>query len=259
MSGGFMADAPELTPAAPGELKFSVIVPAYNEEAVIEKTLVDLCDYLSAEGFRYEVLVVDDASADRTSEIVAQVARTRPEVIGVRNDGANGYGYAIRRGLEVYSGDAMVIVTADGADAPKDVAAYFRKIEEGYDCAFGSRFMPGATVSGYPRFKLFMNRIANWLISVFVGKKYNDFTNGFKCYRRHVIDSMQPLVTGQFNITIELAVKATLGGWRYAVAPNDWTERDAGASSFKIFKLIKPYAATFIYCLTQDYLKKVKR
>ncbi|MCA8889222.1 MAG: glycosyltransferase family 2 protein, partial [Parvularculaceae bacterium] len=192
-----MADAPDLTPAAPCELKFSIIVPAYNEEAVIEKTLVDLCDYLAAEKFHFEVIVVDDASADKTGEIVAQLAQTRPQVIGARNDGPNGYGYAIRRGLDVYTGDAMVIVTADGADAPKDVAAYFRKIEEGYDCAFGSRFMPGATVSGYPRFKLFMNRIANGLISLIVGRKYNDFTNGFKCYRRHVVDAMQPLVTGQ--------------------------------------------------------------
>jgi dolichol-phosphate mannosyltransferase len=254
-----MTDTAALIPAAPGELKFSIVVPAYNEEAVIEKTIDTLCDFLTAEKFRFEVIVVDDASKDRTAEIVAAVAARRPQVKYQLNEGPNGYGFAIRRGLEVYTGDAMVIVTADGADAPKDVAAYFREIEKGYDCAFGSRFVKGATVVGYPPFKKFMNRVANGLISLVIGSRYNDFTNGFKCYRRHVIDDMMPLVTGQFNITIELVMKAVLGGWRYSVTPNDWAERDAGASSFKIFKLMKPYAATFIYCVTGDYLKKVRR
>jgi dolichol-phosphate mannosyltransferase len=240
-------------------LLFSVVVPAYNEEAVVEATLSRLSEHLDREGFDYEILVVDDASTDATAKVVQAIASQRPRIRYLHNPGPNGYGFAIRKGLDQYRGDAVVIVTADGSDAPKDVAAYFRKIEEGYDCAFGSRFVPGATVSGYPVAKLWMNRLTNRSMARLLGEPYTDFTNGFKCYRRHVIDAMQPLVAGQFNITVELAVKAILGGFRYAVVPTDWTQRDAGASSFKVLRLMKPYGTTFLYCLTEDYLKRVRR
>ncbi|NWG45407.1 MAG: glycosyltransferase family 2 protein [Alphaproteobacteria bacterium] len=240
-------------------LLFSIVMPAYNEEAVIGKTLRDLSDHLEAEGFRYEILAVDDGSADRTGEIVTALAAERPAIRLVRNPGPGGYGFAIRRGLDVYRGDAVVIVTADGADAPKDVAAYFRAIEAGHDCAFGSRFSGGAKVSGYPPLKLVMNRLANAFLSLVLRRRYDDFTNGFKCYRREVIEAMRPFVAGQFNITIELAAKAILGGWRYVVIPNDWTEREAGTSNFRVLRLIKPYFMTLIYCLSEDYLKKVRR
>ena len=252
----------ELDPTAfeaSAPLFFSIVMPAYNEEDVVDATLQALGDQLNADGFSYEIIVVNDHSADNTAEIIDAAARRNAHIKRIDNEGPGGYGNAIRCGLAHYQGDAAVIVTADGSDAPKDVAAYFRKIEEGFDCAFGSRFGPGATVTDYPRFKLFMNRVANRLIGMILKSKYNDFTNGFKCYRRCVIDDMQPLLAGQFNITIELVVKAVLGGWRYAVVPTDWTQRDAGESSFKLFKLMKPYAATFLYCLTADYIKKVKR
>jgi len=241
------------------KLLFSVVMPAYNEADVIEATLLELDAHLSAEGFDYELVVVNDGSTDRTGEILQALGDRLPRLRPVDNPGPGGYGFAIRKGLEFYRGDAMVIVTSDGADSPKDVAAYFRKIEAGYDCAFGSRFAPGATVEGYPPFKLVVNRIANRLLALILRQDYDDFTNGFKCYRRHVIDDMQPIITGQFNITVELALKAVLGGHRFAVVPNDWKQRDAGDSSFKLFRLVKPYAATVLYCLTRSYLLGVRR
>ena len=247
------------TASAPEKLKFSVVMPAYNEEGTVGQTLSELSAYLNAENIDYEIVVVNDSSKDDTGQVIDNASAKEPRIRRVDNDGPGGYGNAIKCGLKHYKGDAMVIVTADGSDAPKDIVAYFRLIEEGYDCAFGSRFIEGATVTDYPRFKLFMNRVANKLIAISLGSKYNDFTNGFKCYRRKVVEDMQPILAGQFNITIELVVKAVLGGWRYGVVPTDWTQREAGESSFNIFKLIKPYAATFIYCVTANYIKNVKR
>ena len=234
-------------------------MPAFNEQDVVEKTVRDLSKHLSACGFDYEIIVVNDSSEDSTEEILKKLASEIDSVRYVNNVPPGGYGFAIRKGLECYEGDAAVIVTADGSDAPKDVEAYFRKIIEGYDCAFGSRFVPGATVKGYPPFKLFMNRLTNQILSMLLRQDYKDFTNGFKCYRRQVIDSMQPLEAGQFNITVELALKAVLGGWNYAVVPTDWTQRDGGESSFKIYRLIKPYTMTILHCMSRSYPQKVRR
>ena len=238
---------------------FSIVMPAYNEDDVIEQTLLELISHLNNCDFQYEIIVINDGSTDQTEAILDKIEVNHDVVSHINNDGPGGYGHAIRKGLEVYRGDAVVIVTSDGSDAPKDIARYFEKIQEGYECAFGSRFMPGTKVSGYPKFKLLINRIANRLLSWLLHSNYNDFTNGFKCYRRHVIDDIQPLITGQFNITIELSVSATLAGCNYAVVPTDWTQRDAGDSSFHMNKLLKPYALTLIYCLTRSYLKNTKR
>lgn len=240
-------------------MMLSIVMPAYNEEAVVESTLRGLTTHLDEQRIDYEILVVDDASADATSEVVARFGQDHPRVRGIYNPGPNGFGFAIRRGLDEYAGDAVVIVTADGSDSPKDVVAYFRKIEEGYDCAFGSRFASGAQVTDYPPFKLLMNRAVNHSMRVVLGQPYSDFTNGFKCYRRHVIDDLQPLVAGQFNITIELSVKTILRGYRFAMVPTDWTQRDAGQSTFKLFKLMRPYGTTLLYCLAEDYLRSVRR
>ena len=239
---------------------FSIIMPAYNEEDVIEATVHDLCGYLSARGVLFELIIVDDASADKTPDLIAQLAEEHHQVVGLHNAGPNGYGHAIRRGLEVYKGGAAVVVTSDGADAPKDVAAFFGLIEQGYDCAFGDRFGAQSTVTGYPPIKRMINRVANYLLGWIVGGNgYRDFTNGFKCYRRHVIEDMQPLEAGQFNITIEMSLKSVLGGHRFGVVPNDWQQRDGGQSSFHVLKLVKPYVATMVFCLCRNYLRRIKR
>lgn len=253
-----MNSSPEAETLPPVDL-FSIVMPAYNEEAVIEKTLRDLTTYLDNQEFRYEIVVVDDGSHDQTLQIVHQLAAAMPQIRPIANSGPGGYGFAIRAGLDHYKGDAVVIVTSDGSDSPKDVAAYFTLIQQGYECAFGDRFMPGTTVTNYPRFKLFVNRLANGLLSLLLSRHYKDYTNGFKCYRRHVIDAMQPLVAGQFNITIELAASAVLDRRRFAVTANDWTQRDAGESSFNIGKLLMPYSITLVYCLCRHYLRNIRR
>ena len=97
---------------------------------------------------------------------------------------------------------------ADGSDDPEDLIRYHDALESGYDCAFGSRFIHGATLTGYPRFKLILNRIVNFGIRVLFRHRYNDTTNAFKAYRREVIETVQPLLSNHFNLTVELPLKA---------------------------------------------------
>ena len=153
----------------------------------------------------------------------------------------------------------MVIVTSDGSDSPKDILEYWRKIEMGYECVFGNRFDSSARVSGYPVAKRWTNRCANYLLAWLANTQYRDITNGFKCYRRCVIDDIKPIVSGQFNITIELGLKSLMSGRHYTVVPTDWQQRDGGQSSFDVLKLIKPYFATALYCFSQNYIRSIKR
>ncbi len=172
-------------------MRFSVVIPAHDEAESIEATLIGVAETLSAHEIPFEVVVVDDASADATAQVVGRVAEHWPQIRCVRSENPPGFGYAVRYGLDVCTGDAVAIVMADASDDPADLVKYYRLLMAGYDCAFGSRFVRGGQAVGYPRLKLVVNRLVNLLIQVLFGHGYNDTTNAFKAYRREVIDAVQ--------------------------------------------------------------------
>jgi dolichol-phosphate mannosyltransferase len=249
--------APVRDPGADTDFMVSVVIPAYNEAAVIEDTLRALIAALDPQPFRWEILVVNDASQDGTEAVLLALEASEPRLRHVNNVGRHGYGHAVRCGLAEFRGDAVIVAMADGSDAPADLVTYALKLREGYACAFGMRFGPDSDVQGYPAFKRVLNRLGNRLIAFCVGHDYTDFTNGFKGFRRHVVeDLMQPLVCGEFNLTIEMSLKAVLGGASYAVVPNSWVQRAAGESKFKVFSLSWLYLLTIVYCLIDARLKR---
>ena len=100
------------------------------------------------------------------------VGRGRPEpaVRYLLSHNPSGFGFAVRAGLDQFGGDAVAIVMADTSDDPDDLVRYYRLLEKGYDCAFGSRFVRGAAVHDYPALKLVMNRAVNSGIRALFGR-----------------------------------------------------------------------------------------
>src|SRR4051795_11224459 len=147
-------------------MKLSVVMPAQNEEGSVGRTVEGVADVLEREGLDYEIVVVNDDSEDSTEAVVAALGERNPRIRVHRSHNERGFGNAIRAGLDVFSGDAVAIVMADASDNPEDLVRYHRLLGEGWDCAFGSRFMAGAEVYDYPRLKLTINRLANWFIRV---------------------------------------------------------------------------------------------
>jgi dolichol-phosphate mannosyltransferase len=234
----------------------SVVIPARNEEATIEPTLVELAERLTAEHIPYEIVVVDDHSTDRTAEVVASVSVRWPKVRCVPNLRRNGFGNAIHTGLDAFAGDAVCIVMADASDDAGDVVGYWRGIERGYDCVFGSRFTRGANVVEYPWLKLALNRVANVFVAALMGIRYNDVTNAFKCYRREVIDGVRPILSHHFNITVELPLKAIVRGYSWTVIPTSWYNRKGGVSKFKIKEMGSRYLFILLYALIEKWLSR---
>jgi dolichol-phosphate mannosyltransferase len=164
-----------------------------------------------------------------------------------------GFGNAIRAGLDVFQGDAVAIVMADASDDPRDLVRYVGLLEEGWDCAFGSRFMPGAQVYDYPPLKLFINRMANQFIRMLFRHRYNDTTNAFKAYNREVIETVQPLLSKHFNLTVELPLKAVVRGHSFAVVPTSWTNRTSGEAKLKM----KEMGSRYLFIVLYVWLEKV--
>lgn len=237
-------------------LRLSIVIPAHNEAGSIGETVTTLASTLTAECIPHEILVVDDASSDGTAAVVNDVSTRNPSVRCVRSHLPPGFGHAVRAGLEHYTGDAVAIFMADSSDSPADVARYYRVLVEGFDCAFGSRFIKGGRTIGYPLPKLIVNRIVNVAIRMMFRHGYNDTTNAFKAYRREVIDNIRPLLSNHFNLTVEMPLKAVTRGYTFQVVPITWTNRRQGVSKLSLQEMGSRYAFIVLYVFLEHHLSR---
>jgi dolichol-phosphate mannosyltransferase len=237
-------------------VKLSVVIPAQNEEGSVGQTVEGIVAALEREQVDYEVLVVDDGSEDGTAAVVAAIAEHNRRVRCRPSHYEKGFGMAIRAGLDLFEGDAVVIAMADASDDPEDLIRYHRLLEDGWDCAFGSRFVPGAQVHDYPRLKLTINRLANQFIRVLFRHRYNDTTNAFKGYRREVIETISPLLSKHFNLTVEMPLKAIVRGHSYEVIPTSWTNRTSGVPKLAMKEMGSRYLFIVLYVWLESTLSR---
>jgi len=238
-------------------MKLSVVIPAYNEEESIPETLHSLYKVLSEEQIPHEIWVTNDNSKDRTAEVLRQLQATIPTLVFETNPGPNGFGYAVRYGLERFSGDCVAVFMADMSDDPHDLVLYYRTlISTNVDAVFGSRWIKGGKVIDYPPLKKMINRIANFIIQMMMNISYNDTTNAFKLYKRETIEGVKPFLSPHFNLTVELPLKAIVRGYSFRVVPNSWTNRKYGESKLKIKEMGSRYFFILLYCLIEKYFSR---
>ena len=239
-------------------MNLSVIIPAYNEAKNLPGTIRAFHENLCKGAIPHEILVVNDNSSDDTIPVLDTLKNEVAGLEWIKNDAPhNGFGFAVRRGLESFKGDCAAIVMADGSDDPADLVKFYRvMVAENLDCVFGSRFMKESVVNDYPWLKLRINRIANNLVRVVFGIRYNDCTNAFKIYRRHTIEGLRPFLAPHFNLTLELPLKAIVRGYSYKVLPNSWNNRKHGTSNLKIREMGSRYFFILLYCLIEKYFSK---
>ena len=237
-------------------MKLSVVIPAHNEEGCVSRIIGNLINTLKANGIEREIIAVNDNSTDNTYGVLEELAGIHKEIKVINAPRPRGFGRAVRKGLEHISGDAVVIFMADGSDDAEDVVMYYNKIQEGYDCVFGSRFIKGSRTSGYPKVKLILNRAGNILMQLLFWIQYNDVSNAFKAYRAEVIRAVQPLVSQYFNITVEIPLKAIVRGFSFAVVPIHWNGRVSGVSKYRIGELSKKYFFSILFVWLEKILLK---
>ena len=242
--------------------KLSVIIPARNEAENLKDCISEICKELSYHSIDFEILVIDDGSTDNTIDVIKEINQSISSVKCISNHRENGFGRAVRLGLDNFTGDVVAIMMADRSDSPRDLVKYWQSLQDGYDCAFGSRFIQGSRVFEYPAVKLIANRIVNTMIRFAFKIKCNDITNAFKMYRREVIQGCRPFISPHFNLTVEIPLKAIVRGYSWRVVPISWKNRTKGVAKLKLREMGSRYFFIIAYLWLEkyfsrgDYLKK---
>lgn len=219
-------------------VKISCVVPAYNEEENLEELIERLIPVLESydETKDYEIILVNDNSTDNTPTIIDALANENPRIKPVHRASTPGFGNAIKEGFKHAEGDIIIPVMGDLSDEPKDIPKLVRKIEEGYDIAYGSRFIKGGSVEDYPTAKMLANRIFNNAVRFLFGIPHRDVTNAFKAYKREVLDAIgiENIEAEGFDLTVEIPLKAHILGFKSAEVPVNWHGREKGEAKLKL-------------------------
>ena len=243
-------------PTPPPLTLLSVVIPARDEENSVGSTIEHLRAELQRHDVPHEIIVVDDHSADRTWEKLAQLAAAIPEVRAFQNPSTPGFGTAVIHGLDMMKGDAVVTMMADESDDCANVVRYWQKLNEGYECVFGSRFIKGGRAIDYPLVKLCLNRFANFVLRLLFNIRLNDTTNAFKAYRRNVIEGCRPLIAPHFNLTVELPLKAIVRGYSWTVIPITWRSRRHGVTKLRLKEMGSRYFFIVAYVWLEKYFSR---
>lgn len=167
------------------EPQYSIIIPAYNEQARIGSTLDRVLDSIRDQQWSAEVLVVNDGSRDNTAQIVRSIARENPSVRLIENARNRGKGYSVRNGILQGRGQVVMFTDADLSAPIEEAQRLFDAIANGADVAIGSRWIERdrQTVrqSWYRRF---FGRCFNWLTRLVMRMPFADTQCGFKAFRR---------------------------------------------------------------------------
>jgi dolichyl-phosphate beta-glucosyltransferase len=201
----------------------SIVIPAYNEERRIGKTLSETFGYLDSLNFESEVLVVDDGSTDRTANKVIELMQiAKGSLRLIRNPGNRGKGYSVRNGVMKARGEIILFYDADMAVPTTEIVKVIRPISEGqFDVVFGSRYIDGGLI-GAPQsiLRRAVSRVGNLIMRWVTGLDYRDMQCGFKAFRGSVAKSIfRSQVIDGYGFDPEVLFIATKRGWRLLETP----------------------------------------
>jgi dolichyl-phosphate beta-glucosyltransferase len=168
------------------ELEISVVIPAYNEEKRLDSTLPHLWRSLKRRFNKFEIIVVDDGSTDRTPQLVLECSREYSEVRLIRYENNRGKGYAVRTGILAASGRYVLFSDADLSTPVREIRKLLKSLSEGYDVAIGSRATREARIVKYqPFYRVLLGKTFNKMVQAFTVRGISDTQCGFKCFRRN--------------------------------------------------------------------------
>lgn len=207
----------------PSQCFLSVVIPAYNEEERLKKSLPPLREFLNKQDFTWEIVLVDDGSTDKTCEVPGLIF-VDGEVKIVRNPGNRGKGYSLRQGVFAATGEIVLISDADFSSPVREWSKLYHHLEQGVDVAIGSRSLNESNVTVRQAwYREGMGRIFNFFVQTLVIKGFIDTQCGFKCfYREKALPVFSKLVVDRFSFDVEFLFVAQKHGLKVREVPVEW-------------------------------------
>jgi|TARA_B110000503_G_scaffold64164_1_gene101205 dolichol-phosphate mannosyltransferase len=234
----------------------SILIPVRDEEINVNIISNEIIKNISHQN--YEIVFINDYSLDKTENELIKLKSSNNKIVYFNNE-KKGLGGAIDLGIQKSQGEYVCIMMSDSSDTVEDLNCYYDVISSNnLDAVFGSRFVKGGKTVNYPLLKMVLNRLGNLLAKFLIWSDLNDFTNGFKIYRKDVLIKLYPLVSESFNIFFELPLKTIIRGFRYKVIPISYYNRTVGEAKFKIDELGSKYIFTLLYCFLEKILLNTK-
>ena len=186
--------------------ELSLIVPAYNEEALIVSTLDGLAAYLSTRPETYELIVVDDGSEDKTSRCIQDWKETnRADLHLLINERNMGKGFSIRRAVMESRGRFIIFIDADLPYELHAIDGFLSALRSGHDLAIGSRVLPGSEVKGVPILRYISGQIFSWMVQAVLFQGLPDTQCGFKSFRSEAArEIFRRLTISGFGFDVEM-------------------------------------------------------
>lgn len=206
-------------------MDYSVIIPAYNEEASIERAVRETASVFVSLGRPFEMIVVDDGSADRTA-LVAEALKSEYPSLKVISHGANrGKGEAVKSGIAESEGERILFLDADLATHPSEAPKFIAAMES-TDIVIGSRRAEGAIIAARQSwYRILYGRVINFFIRHFLKVPHKDTQCGFKMFKGSAAREIFPLIgSARWTFDVEVLMRARAKGYRIAEVPVTWTD-----------------------------------
>ena len=235
----------------------TILIPVRNEKENVHIVTDEIQKKIKNSNF--EILFINDYSEDNTKEELEKICKLNPNIFYYENN-RKGLGGAMDIGFQKSRGKYICIFMCDSSDTVEDLNRYYDEItEKNLDAVLGSRFIKGGKVVDYPFIKLAFNRIGNLMAKLLLWTDLNDFTNGFKIYKKDTLLNLYPLVSEDFNIFFELPIKTITRGFRYSIIPISYYNRKVGEAKFRIEELGSKYIFTLLYCFFEKILLRKRK
>jgi len=173
---------------------YSIVIPAYNEAARLGTTLDRVLNYVAAQRWDAEVIVVNDGSRDQTPDLVRSHAQSHPALRLLENPGNRGKGYSVRNGMLHAGGEVLLFSDADLSSPIEEATKLFAAIRSGADIAIGSRWLqPELQAYRQSVLRQFYGRIFNLALRILLSLNFKDTQCGFKAFTRKAAQTIFPL------------------------------------------------------------------
>lgn len=243
-------------------LKYSIVIPAYNESARIPATLEAVVACVREHAWDVEIIVVNDGSTDATAQIVRDFAIKAPEIRLLENPGNHGKGYSVRNGVLHALGDVVMFTDSD-LSAPIDEAErLFDAIAAGADIAIGSRWLDrGRQTHRQPLYRQFFGRCFNTVCRMVMRLPFADTQCGFKAFTRAAAQTVFQLQTiERWGFDPEILFIGLKRGFRIVEVPVSWAHDERTRLSYLKdgLQMLKELAIIRWNALTGHYSKRIE-